>query len=111
MEIFLQWLSVISGVLTPLGVIFLAYRTFTDPDIQAKNRLDVMESSCQLKHSNIDEILRGFGEELTSIKENHLTHIERDISNIKADNQAQKVLMENLIKSQADLIKSLLEKK
>ena len=83
MESFLTWAEAIGFVIMIIGVLLLVYRTFSDPDHKAKSRLDVIESSCGLKHSALDETIAGINTNIANIKGNHLFHIENDISDIK----------------------------
>jgi len=76
MEKLQVWFSLIGSVITFIGVIILVYRTFTNPDIKAASEIKVIKSQCELKHKYIDE-------NLILIKENHLAHLEVDMSVVK----------------------------
>ena len=78
---------IISG-LTLGGIFFAVYKGFADPDIKARGRLDVLEASCKLKHIDIDKDLKKITNNITIIKENHLSHIERDMAEIRGDIKA-----------------------
>lgn len=85
MDIMRENLQLLLSGFTALAMIFGAYKLFTDPDIKAKNRLDVMENSCEIKHNNIDKSIVDIEGDIKLIKENHLFHIERDMSDLKGD--------------------------
>lgn len=68
-----------------IGFIISFYKTFRDPDQKAETKITVMEKTCQLKHSSIDETIFNVKKDISLIKENHLRHIEEDISNMKSD--------------------------
>lgn len=63
------------NIVTLLGVMFVVYNHFRDPDINAKTEIELLKQSCRLKHNNIDG-------ELILIKENHLKHIEADVKEL-----------------------------
>ena len=83
MENFLIYLQATISILTLLGVLYAIYRTFSDPDIKAKGRLDIMEGQCQLKHSGLDKAIYEIKTDLKMVKENHLKHIENRLGNIE----------------------------
>lgn len=68
-----------------IGFIISFYKTFRDPDQKAETRMAVMEKTCELKHFNIDETIVNIKRDISLIKENHLSHIEKDISNMQLD--------------------------
>lgn len=74
----LQDLQVYISIATLLGIAFAIYKTFTNPDIKANDRLNLIEQNCRLKHQNLDE-------NILAIKENHLRHLETDVSQLKID--------------------------
>jgi hypothetical protein len=71
--------------MTLVGMLLAVYKFSKDPDEKMKTRQDVFETRCGLQHSNIDKVIENFHQDITLIKENHLRHIEQDISNIKGD--------------------------
>lgn len=79
----MEWLNFenILNVLTLLGVLFVVYSYFRDPDVNAKTEIELIKQSCRLKHLNIDD-------DIALIKNNHLAHIEKDIADLKT-NQAK----------------------
>jgi len=97
-----SWLQIITSSVSLIGVMFLVYHFFRNPDIKADKEIKVIESECELKHARIDEIFVELKQDLSYIKNNHLSHIESDIDNIKqsqANMEGQlKFLNEALIK-------------
>lgn len=84
------WLQIITSIITLLGVVFLVYHFFRNPDIKADKDITLMEAECELKHKRLDEInldtktdIKELKESVRVIKENHLHHIEQDIQGIK----------------------------
>lgn len=80
-------LNLIISISTLGGLVFVIYKTFRDPDVKAERDIKELNVQCNLKHQRIDEINRETKEDIKEIrsdlkymKENHLTHIERDIN-------------------------------
>lgn len=71
-----EHIGTITGIATLIGMVFVVYKNLRTPGEESGQRLDKLEVSCALKHRIIDE-------NLLLIKENHLRHIESDISEIK----------------------------
>jgi hypothetical protein len=71
-------IQLVLSILTLAGVVFAIYSYFRNPDITAEKNLAVMKAQCDLKHANINE-------NIFAIKENHLRHLESDVSQIKND--------------------------
>jgi len=69
-------LQMIISICTLLGMVFIIYKTFRDPDAKAEIEIETIKTSCKLKSERIDENIR-------MIKENHLKHIEEDIGILK----------------------------
>ena len=96
------WLQIITSTISLIGVMFLIYHFFRNPDIKADKEIKVMESECRLKHLRIDEVFVELKKDLDYIKNNHLSHIEDDVDKIKqsqANIEGQlKFLNDNLIK-------------
>lgn len=91
------WLVLGQGV----GMIFLVYQHFRRPDIQADKKLGINEATCNLKHKTLDDAIAMLNRSMELIKENHLRHIEGDISKINeklAGQSAQMELIANLMK-------------
>lgn len=87
---FKEWLQIITSVVSLIGIIFLIYHFFRNPDIKADKDISLMTAECELKHKRLDEIncdtkndIKQLNESLLLIKENHLHHIEKDIEGIK----------------------------
>jgi hypothetical protein len=80
-----KYLGTIIQIATIAGMAFLIFRTFRDPDIKADKQLGINAATCGLKHKIIDDKFESIASELTLIKENHLKHIELDVSKIKTD--------------------------
>ena len=76
-----QWIQVIVGICTLVGIVVLTYRTFKDPEEKNEQSLAVLKSNCVLRHQTIDA-------DIHDIKVNHLAHIERDIIEMK-ENQVK----------------------
>lgn len=60
-------------------MIFVVYKTFSDPDIKNKEDLQILETRCQYKHERLDEILDDMRTSLKLLKENDIKHIEQEI--------------------------------
>ena len=76
-----QVAGLIGSVITFIGVIFLIYKQFADPDIKAANKLGLLEQGCIFKHQAIDKDIKEINNAIGFIKENHLTHIESSLKN------------------------------
>lgn len=68
-----------------VGFVISFYKTFRDPDQKAETKIAVMEERCSLKHSTIDETILDIKQDIKLIKQNHLHHIEKDISSMKSN--------------------------
>ena len=73
------------SILTFVGIMFAIYKFFSDPDIKAKYEIEQIKTSCKMRHKQIDESIKKNADDLNFIKENHINHIERDISDMKQD--------------------------
>ena len=93
-----DWLSIITSSVSLLGVIFLVYHFFRNPDIKADKDISLLETECDLKHKRIDEILAELKNGILLIKENHLKHIEKDIKKISDSQIRTEAILENLLK-------------
>ncbi len=91
-------LQLIISIVILLGMIFQVYRFFRNPDIEAKERIDLFEQQCKMKHEYLNE-------SLLLIRENHLKHLEADVTKLKLDVAKIIVILEerlpknNLLKS------------
>lgn len=77
-----DWLTIISSVVMLIGMIFLVYKTFRDPDIKTENELGIMQERCKLKHEGIDKDIGSINKNLSLLKENHINHIEADVKRL-----------------------------
>ncbi|MBU2025576.1 MAG: hypothetical protein ABIC19_00605 [Patescibacteria group bacterium] len=75
-------LSIVLSGISAIGVLFVVYHHFRNPDIRADKKLGINEATCDLKHKHIEEKFGVISEDLHDIKKNHLNHIEKDISGI-----------------------------
>ncbi len=78
MDDLLQKIQFFISVFTLLGLIFAVYKTFRDPDVKAKNEIDLLKQGCTLRHKSLDD-------NILAIKENHLKHLESDMAQAKID--------------------------
>jgi len=85
MEDWRGWIELIVSVGTLLGMVIFAYKIFKDPDDEAKNRINLIEQGCKNRIKSCDKIFDSISTDLHDVKENHLRHIESDISDLKAD--------------------------
>ena len=86
------------SLLTLLGMLIGLYKFSRDPDERMKNRQAVFEERCAIQHKNLDTLIANFYQDISLIKENHLRHIEADISNIKGDLKEIKSVLNYLTK-------------
>lgn len=75
----------IISVVTLLGVLFAIYKFFRDPDVSADKKLSIMEKSCALKHEYLGKDIFNIYAAISDIKNNHLKHIEPDMTQLKID--------------------------
>lgn len=73
------------SILTFAGIMFAIYKFFRDPDIKAKYAIRQINETCRMKHKHLDKAVESNANDLKLIKENHITHIENDVSQIKQD--------------------------
>lgn len=76
-----QVAGLIGSVITFIGIIFLIYKQFSDPDIKAETEIGLLKQGCSFKHESIDKDIREINKAIGFIKENHLTHIESSLKN------------------------------
>lgn len=91
MEATKDWLQIITGLITVAGIVFIIYKFFRDPDIKNGEEISLIKQSCELRHKSIDENILG-------IKENHLRHLESDMSAVKLDIAKILVILEERYK-------------
>lgn len=82
MEEIIKNLTGIGLIANLIGMLFLIYKHFRNPDIAASKRLSIIETTCPLKHKTIDEAIMTISKNFEFLKENHIRHIEKDISGI-----------------------------
>jgi hypothetical protein len=80
-----QIIGMITQILSILGVAFLVYKHFASADQAFDKTLGMNGTACDYKHRIIDDKFLIITQELKFIKENHLTHMEKDLSSIKTD--------------------------
>jgi len=80
------WLSLITSFASAIGVLFLVYNHFRNPDIKSAARLDRIEAICPIKHASIDEWIKDIRDDMDKvnksimlIKENDIKHIEQEM--------------------------------
>lgn len=78
-----EWIQTILSACSLIGVAFIVYNFFRNPDIKADKSIDLIKSECRLKHERLDEINNDLKNGILLIKENHLKHMEKDIEGIK----------------------------
>ena len=79
------WIQLVISILTLLGIIFAIYKFFRDPDIKAEKKISLLEKGCNLRHEYLNKDISNIYKDLSFIKDNHLLHIEEDISKLKGD--------------------------
>ena len=86
-----EWLQLLVSVGTLFGMIFIIYKSLSDPDIKAANRIDLLTQGCDLRHKSLEEL---WGEKFSNmeqnissinktfilLQENDLKHIENSVS-------------------------------
>ena len=85
MEFVGTWIQLIISVATLGGIIIAIYKFSRDPDIEANTKIEVLKNTCSLRKENYDKVVKETESDIKEIKNNHLRHIENDISNIKGD--------------------------
>lgn len=85
-----EWIQIATSIISLIGIIFLIYHFFRNPDIKADKDISLLTSECDLKHKRLDEInfdtkseIKEIKNCITLIKENHLHHLEMDVASIK----------------------------
>jgi hypothetical protein len=61
------------------------YKHFASADQAFDKKISIDGTACDYKHRIIDDKFLVITQELKFIKENHLTHMEKDLSAIKTD--------------------------
>ena len=71
-----ETIQLVISIATLLVMIVGFYRFFRDPDVKNQEEINLMKETCKIRHGVIDE-------NIVMIKENHLRHIESDITELK----------------------------
>jgi hypothetical protein len=86
MQGFTEILSIIGQLIPTIGVLFLVYNHFRNPDIKSSSRIDKIETRCPIVHARIDEKITEMYDRWKSIdnilmllKENDIKHIESEM--------------------------------
>jgi len=86
MEAFGEILSIIGQLIPTVGVLFLVYNHFRNPDIKSSARIDKIETKCPILHQRVDEKMNEMYERwknienvLLLLKENDIKHIESEM--------------------------------
>ena len=90
-----EHLDTILSVLMLIGIIITVYRTFSDPDEKAASRIGVLEMIIEERKQATEKYIQTIQGEISIIKENHLRHIEADITEIKGDMKAILAVMKH----------------
>lgn len=91
MQEFKDILSIIGQLVPAIGVLFLVYNHFKNPDIKAAKDINEIKTSCPLKHEKLDYVINeihknmeAMNHKIALIQENDIKHIElemRDMAN------------------------------
>lgn len=81
-------LSIITQIVTLLGILFAVYLFFRKPTEKAENKIELIAQGCDLRHKGIDKDIYEIKEAVRLIKENHLYHIEESLKSL-SENQAK----------------------
>ena len=71
-----QNLGVIIQIITLMGVVFAIYKGFKNPQVSDEKDIALLKQACKLRHIALDE-------NISSIRTNHLAHIESDIRELR----------------------------
>ena len=78
-----EWVIMVQAFLNFIGIIFLIYKNFSDPDVKAASQIGLLQQGCKLKHERIDENIETIKKTMNLIQENDLKHIEQEIGGLK----------------------------
>jgi len=81
----IETIQLIATIGTIIGMVFVIYGKFRDPDIKADKSIDLIKKECTLKHSYIDKNISAISGDIKLIKENHSTHIESRMDKFDQD--------------------------
>jgi len=86
MQGFTEILSIIGQLIPTIGVLFLVYNHFRNPDIKSSERISKIETKCPIVHTRIDEKMiemydrwKNIDNVLMLLKENDIKHIESEM--------------------------------
>lgn len=85
-----------------IGWFYSLLKKVEKPDEMADKRISKIEQECPLKHKTIDDAIIFISRGLELIKENHLKHIEGDVSKINEKLAAQGAQMDMIIAMMKD---------
>jgi hypothetical protein len=112
MEQIILYLAVFTSGSSAIGTIFLVYNHFRNPDIKASTRLDIIESSCPIKHQRIDEIFKEIQSSIQAtnvifgdFRKNDFRHIEDNSKDINVRMATLSVQMDIVISLMKDVLK------
>jgi len=74
-------ISLVISLATLIGIVIAVYKFSSDPDVKASEDIKLINQRCSMLHGNLDG-------EISLIKNNHLSHIEKDIAELK-ENQVK----------------------
>lgn len=96
-----QIVGLVGSVTTFIGIIFIIYKQFADPDIKAANKIGLLEQGCKLTHANLDERFNTINSNIASInnsflllKENDMKHIENSVRSLEEGQIKMLTIME-----------------
>lgn len=81
----IQFIQLAPSIITVIGVIFIVYHYFRNPDIEAGKEIELIKQGCSMRHQNIDNDITSTKNDIVAIKTNHLKHIEEDLSKMQND--------------------------
>jgi len=112
MEDIILYLALFTSSSSAVGTIFLVYNHFRNPDIKAATRLDILESSCPMKHQRIDEIFKEIQVSIQAtnvifgdFRKNDFRHIEDNSKDINVRMATLSGQMEVVIGLMKDVLK------
>lgn len=86
MEELSKILSIVGQIIPTVGVLFLIYNHFKNPDIKAANDINEIKTSCPLKHDKLDYVIneiqknmKSINDQMMLLKENDIKHIEQEM--------------------------------
>ena len=83
-------LSIVGQAISTVGVLFLIYNHFRNPDIKAARDINEIRTACPLKHEKLDYViaqinksLDSMNQRITLLQENDIKHIEIEMREMK----------------------------